>query len=162
MRNDPMNFEENFFDPSRIVRKTGKAVVVPEGVYLCKIEKSLTKEKDGNRGLMVGFSILAPSEQRGRSLMEYFNLKHSSKAAQEMGEQKLCAMLDSMGLGTKPLKTEYELQNCTVKMRVGQKPHYKNADEMQNYVIGYDPVTAKDEKLLRDVQTMPSGSDVPF
>lgn len=155
--------DEVFFDPRKVDReeKSGN-VVVPPGTYICQIKKSQSKEKNGNMGLMIFLDILCPTSQRGRGLMDYFNLRHSNPQAQKIGEKALAKMLDALGLGREELKNETHLENQVIKCDIGIKAHYKNPQEMQNFVVKYLPLDNADELMMKKAEMAPGANDVPF
>ena len=129
-----------FFDP-RGIERSPKIEVVPSGSYIVTIEKTMVKEKDANSQLLtVFFNILKPQSALNKTIADFFNLKNNSTKAEEIGRQSFARLLDAIEMGKEPLTNESFIEKKVLKVIVGQEPHYKNAGQMQNFIVKYLPI----------------------
>lgn len=139
------------FDPRKVDMEPLNDTV-PIGQYIAMVDKVEAKEKNGNMGYMVFFKIIHDEKYKGRSVMDYFNIKHSNDYTQKKGQQNFALLLNYTGLGKDVLKDEQDLLSKFVKLDIGVKPHWQNSQELQNCVNKYYPMTQVDLNLIKDVK----------
>lgn len=153
-----------FYDPRNIPRQNSYQVI-PPGEYIAIIYKVERIEKEHNLTLRVSFKL--QDESKG-SITERFNIVHSNEVAQKISNQKFVSLLDCIGLGREPIKSEELLVGNAVKLEIDTKPHYRDIGELENIIKKYYPLT-EDEFLtipkvekVNNHEKVLTADDLPF
>ena len=127
---------------------------VPAGDYNVQIKDTLYKENKAETGhwLMVTFEITSNGKQKGKDVVNFFNVDHPNATAMEISKRDLSRMMNAINMKE---FTDYE-QLLGHKLRI--KIDLKNErNEVKNYYAfpNDEPLVTADELATDDMEEPP-------
>jgi len=124
------------FDTSTVEKRENNFELLPAGWYTAQITQSdVVALKSGNgKAIKLTFDVLSDG-YRGRKVWTQLNVQHTNPKAEQIAQQQLRELCDSIGL-VRMLDTT-ELHNKPVQIRVKVRTDDSGQYEPQNEVAGF-------------------------
>lgn len=126
------------FDTGSVEKRESNYELLPAGWYTAQaVESEIVPLKSGNgSALKLTFEVLAEAH-RGRKLWVRLNVRHSNPQAEQIAQQQLRELCDSIGLArfSDTAELHYKPVQVKVKIRKDDTGQYED----QNEVSGFKP-----------------------
>lgn len=145
---ESMGFDANTVEPDK-----GREPL-PEGEYLCMVEKAEEKNVSNNTGvqLVVELRVLE-GPQAKRKIWHRINLQNKSAKCVEIGRAQLSSFCRATGIMTPRAVHEFANRTLRVRVKVAQRSDGKG---LTNEVVKVDPAGSAVAGLVQNGTSAPS------
>ncbi len=126
------------FDTGSVEKRENSYELLPAGFYTAQVtESEIVPLKSGNgQALKLTIEVLQDG-YRGRKVWARLNVRHTNQVAEQIGQQQLRELCESIGLAR--FRDTSELHNKPMQIKVKIRKDEKGQYEDQNDVNGFKP-----------------------